>query len=82
MLESRQPQHVFGALIAMNKVTRIGRETRIVHRVKKMMPYVIKLLQDNTKELVEKAAECLGCLAEAGGKITAEAVNEALETVI
>ena len=47
-----------------------------------MMPFVIVQLSQNNKELVEKAAECLGSLAEAGGKVTAEAVNEALETVI
>jgi hypothetical protein len=82
MLDSKYPEQVYGALLAINKVSRIGRETRIVHRVKKMMPYVIKQLSHNNKELVEKAAECLGSLAEAGGKITAEAVNEALETVI
>ena len=41
MLDSKIPEHIYGALLAINKVSRIGRETRIVHRVKKMMPYVI-----------------------------------------
>jgi hypothetical protein len=82
MLDSKQPEHIYGALLAINKVSRIGRETRIVHRVKKMMPFVIEQLSRNDKELVEKAAECLGSLAEAGGKITAETVNFALETVL
>ena len=69
--------------MAINKVVRIGRETRIVHRVKSIMPFVLKQLSTNKEEyLVERTAECLGTLAEAGGKITAEAVNDALTTVI
>lgn len=82
MLDSKNQDHVFGALLAINKVARIGRETRIVHRVKKIMPHVLKQLGTNNKELVERTADCLGILAEAGGKITAEAVDEALQTVI
>ena len=69
MLDSKNQDHVFGALLAINKVARIGRETRIVHRVKKIMPYVLKQLGSNNKELVERTADCLGILAEAGGKI-------------
>lgn len=47
------------------------------------MPFVLKQLSTNKEEyLVERTAECLGTLAEAGGKITAEAVNDALTTVI
>ena len=34
------------------------------------------------KEMVERAADCLGVLAEAGGEITAEAVDGVLETFI
>lgn len=36
----------------------------------------------NNNELVEKAAECLGNLAKAGGSITAEVVEKNLEQVI
>jgi hypothetical protein len=83
MLDSKNQDHIYGALLAINKVVRIGRETRIVHRVKSIMPFVLKQLSANKEEyLVERTAECLGILAEAGGKITAEAVNEALMTVI
>ena len=32
-------------------------------------------MYSNNKELVEKAAHCLGILAEAGGKNTAEAID-------
>jgi len=33
----------------------------------------------NNQELVEKAAECLGNLAKAGGSITAETVEKTLD---
>jgi len=46
------------------------------------MPFVLTQLLIDNKELVEKSAECLGSLAEAGGKVTAEAVDSALATVI
>ena len=68
--------------MAINRVTKIGRETRIVHRVKRIMPVVQTQLALNNKELVERTAECLGILAETGGKVTAEAVDDALRTVI
>ena len=40
MLESKKQEQVIGALMAINRVTKIGRETRIVHRVKRIMPVV------------------------------------------
>jgi hypothetical protein len=36
----------------------------------------------NNPELVEKAAECLGNLAKAGGSITAENVEKTLDQAI
>ena len=82
MLYSNQMDHKFGALLAINKIVRIGRETRIIHNVKMIMPAVQDQLEIDSnsnnvqlKEMVERAADCLGILAEAGGKITAEAVD-------
>ena len=82
MLNSTQMEHKFGALLAINKIVRIGRETRIIHNVKMIMPAVQDQLEIDSnsnnvqlKEMVERAADCLGILAEAGGKITAEAVD-------
>jgi hypothetical protein len=40
MLYSNQMDHKFGALLAINKIVRIGRETRIIHNVKMIMPAV------------------------------------------
>lgn len=57
----------------------MGRETRIVHYVNKIMPMITKQMKINNNELVEKAAECLGNLAKAGGSITAEIVEKTLE---
>jgi len=85
MLESKLLEEKFGALMAINKIARIGRETRIIHNVKKIQKYVEEQLKINNKELVEKAADCLGILAEAGGKTTAETfdsvLNRAVETL-
>ena len=39
-------------------------------------------LRTNNKELVEKGAECLGNLAEAGGSITAEVIDTSLNIAI
>jgi uncharacterized protein (UPF0147 family) len=82
MLESKNVEEKFGALMSINKIARIGRETRIIHNVKKIMPYVMNQLHVNNKELVEKAADCLGILAEAGGKTTAEVFDQVLNQVI
>ena len=40
MLDSKNQEEKFGALMAINKIARIGRETRIIHNVKKIMPWV------------------------------------------
>ena len=68
--------------MAINKIARIGRETRIIHNVKKILRYVFDQLCLSNKELVEKAADCLGILAEAGGKTTAEVFDSVLTQVI
>ena len=39
-------------------------------------------LKTNNPELVEKGAECLGNLAEAGGSITAEVIDTTLSRAI
>lgn len=82
MLQSSNLDAKFGAILAINKVVRIGRETRIVHNVKKIMQSVLEQLHLSNKELVEKAAQCLGILAEAGGKNTAEAIDQGPTTAI
>ncbi len=43
---------------------------------------MFKQMKINNQELVEKAAECLGNLAKAGGSITAENVEKTLEQAI
>jgi hypothetical protein len=43
------------------------------------MPNMFKQMKINNPDLVEKAAECLGNLAKAGGSITAETVEKNLE---
>lgn len=43
---------------------------------------LLKQLTINNRELVEKGAECLGILAEAGGSITAEVIDKSLEKAI
>ena len=37
MLDSKNVEEKFGALMAISKIARIGRETRIIHNVKKIM---------------------------------------------
>ena len=83
MLESKNTEEKFGALMAINNVASIGRQTRIIHNVNKIMPSVVHQLQINNKELVERAAYCLGILSKAGNnKITSGAVDHAFRTVI
>lgn len=82
MLLSKNIEEKFGALMAINKIARIGRETKIIHNVKNIIENVMEQLQINNKELVEKAADCLGILAEAGGKTMAETFEKVLEVVI
>jgi hypothetical protein len=57
-------QSKFGAIQAINKIIRIGRDTRVVHNVKKIWQGVyFTLKKAESKELVEAAAKCLGVLA-------------------
>jgi len=82
LLESDLREDKLGCFLAMNKILSVGRETRIVHYVNKFIPTMLKQLTINNTELVEKAAECLGNLAKAGGSVTAENVEKALDEAI
>jgi serine/threonine-protein kinase mTOR len=82
LLGSDQKENKLGCFLAMNKILSVGRETRIVHYVNKFIPEMLKLLQTSNPELVEKAAECLANLAKAGGSVTAENVEKALDEAI
>lgn len=42
------------------------------------MPVLLAQLKINNRELVEKGAECLGNLAEAGGSIKSENIDKSL----
>ena len=53
-----------------------------MHNVKKILPNVLKLLTVNNKDLVEKVADRLGILAEAGGKTKADTTEKALNDCI
>ena len=44
MLESNNVEEKFGALLAINNVASIGRQTRIIHNVNKIMPAVVHQL--------------------------------------
>jgi FKBP12-rapamycin complex-associated protein len=82
LLDSDLKECKLGCFQAMNKILSVGRETRIVHYVNKFIPAMLKQLTINNPELVEKAAECLGNLAKAGGSVTAENVEKALDEAI
>jgi hypothetical protein len=41
MLESKKTDEKFGALMAINNVASIGRQTRIIHNVNNIMPSVV-----------------------------------------
>lgn len=41
MLKSSSVDHKMGAMLAINRIVKIGRETRIVHNVKKIMNDVL-----------------------------------------
>ena len=69
-------------MLAINKVVRIGRETRIVHNVKKIINHVFKQLGSPNQEVVEMAAQCMGVLAQAGGKNIAETIDRVPTHVI
>jgi hypothetical protein len=60
----------------------ISRETQIVHYVNKLIPVLLGQLNINNPEFVEKCAECLGNLAEAGGSITADVIDKSLNQAI
>ena len=81
-LESPRKDEKFGIFIALNKILHISRETQIVHYVNQLIPVLLNQLRTNNKELVEKGAECLGNLAEAGGQITAEVIDTSLNQAI
>ena len=82
LLNSRETENKLGCFIAINKILSVGRETRIVHYVNKIMPMMMKQLKQQNTDLVEKAAECLGNLAKAGGSITADAVEKSIDQVL
>lgn len=82
MLKSNSVDHKMGAMLAINRIVKIGRETRIVHNVKKIMKDVLAQLTSSNKDLVEMAAQCLGILAEAGGKNIAETIDAVPHEVI
>ena len=69
-------------MLAINRIVKIGRETRIVHNIKTIIDEVLRQLSYNNRELVEMAAECLGTLAEAGGKNIAETIDKVPSIVI
>lgn len=81
-LESQKKEEKFGILVALNRILNISRETQIVHYVNKLIPVMLNQLLTNNMELVEKGAECLGNLAEAGGSITAEVIDTSLNRAI
>jgi hypothetical protein len=81
-LEQKKSEEKHGILLALNKILGISRETQIVHYVNKLIPVLVELLKTNNIELVEKGAECLGNLAEAGGSITAEVINDSLKSAL
>ena len=47
-----------------------------------LIPVLLNQLRINNRELVEKGAECLGNLAEAGGQVTAEVIDKSLNMAI
>lgn len=79
LLSSSEKENKLGCFIAINKILTVGRETRIVHYLNKIMPMMFEQMKINNPEVVEKAAECLGNLAKAGGSITAENIEKTLE---
>lgn len=81
-MEQKKSEEKHGILLALNKILGISRETQIVHYVNKLIPVLVELLKTNNIELVEKGAECLGNLAEAGGSITAEVINDSLKSAL
>lgn len=81
-LESSKKEEKFGIFLALNKILGISRETQIVHYVNKLIPVMLNQLTTNNPEFVEKGAECLGNLAEAGGSITADVIDKSLNTAV
>jgi hypothetical protein len=82
MLRSASHHDKIGAMLAVNRIVKIGRETRIVHNIKMIIDDVLKQLSMCNRELVEMAAECLGTLAEAGGKNISEHIDQVPSMVI
>ena len=81
-MEMSKNEQKFGIFLALNKILLISRETQIVHYVKQLIPVLHGQLKNNNRELVERGAECLGNLAEAGGSITAGVIEESLVIAI
>lgn len=81
-LEQSKNEQKFGIFLALNQILHISRETQIVHYVNQLIPVLLNQLRINNRELVEKGAECLGNLAEAGGSITAEVIDNCLNVAI
>lgn len=53
-----------------------------MHYVNKLIPVLLAQLTTNSPEFVEKCAECLGNLAEAGGNITADVIEKSLNQAV
>ena len=81
-LDASKNEQKFGIFLALNKILHISRETQIVHYVNQLIPVLLNQLRINNRELVEKGAECLGNLAEAGGQVTAEVIDKSLNMAI
>ena len=47
LLQSNEKENKLGCFIAINKILTVGRETRIVHYVNKIMPMLFKQMKIN-----------------------------------
>jgi hypothetical protein len=84
LLQSDRKEFKMGTFMAINKILTIGRETRIIHYVNKIMPMMFKQLRSkySDNEFIEKVAECLGNLARAGGTYVTSVIEKTIDDVM
>ena len=76
LLGSQEKNDKIGGFMAINKILKVGRETKIVHFVNQVMNHVFKQMSFNDDEVLRQWSECLGNLATAGGATVADSIEK------
>ena len=83
LFKSSEKHEIQGALIALNKILKVIRDTpQIVHFVHRFLPFVFQQLSNSDIDIIEKSSDALGNLAQVGGTITTETIQTQVDTAL